>query len=151
RAARMYRVLGTQPGPTFTPALAASLGGDHDDTEALLDTLLESHLVEDAGDRLRFHDLLRVHARQTARRVDPPELREATIMQTIQFYLMCAQRMDEAIVPDRLRFAPGPATDVPGPAFSSPADALGWFEAERPNLLAAVRAAHERELHRETW
>lgn len=148
----LYRALGTQTGRTFTARLAAALLPVALPTaEALLGALIEAHLVEDLGERQRFHELLWTHAHYTARREDAVDVREAIISRMIGHYLDAAQRMDHAIMPDRLRFAAAPDSAGSELAFAGPAQALGWFEAERANLLCALRAAHERERHAETW
>jgi tetratricopeptide (TPR) repeat protein len=60
--------------------------------------------------------------------------------------------MDYAMIPNRLRLTHGPPAPVSGePSPSSPAEAFALFEAERPNLLATLRTAAEREWDTEVW
>jgi len=148
--AGLYRRLGLHPGPNFTaPIAAVASQTDVAVAEDLLDRLCQAHLIEDRGERFRFHDLLREHAQQVAERDEPVTVRERAVRSVIGFLVASAQRMDHAITPDRLRIAPPPPAGEPD--FVSPAEALAWFEDERPNLLAAVRAAAEHGFDEEAW
>lgn len=152
-AARIYRVLGMHPGPSFTSAVAAAAAeATLDEAADLLEYLFAARLIEGDGGRYRFHALLRTHARQTAERNESLKEQKAILQNTIAYYLSAARQMDHAIMPDRLRMAAMPPyTPSDEPAFSTPAEALRWFDAERANLIAAVRMAHEREWNAETW
>jgi tetratricopeptide (TPR) repeat protein len=143
--ASLYRILGVQPCVVFGRGLVEALVPG---SESTLDRLIDSQLIEDWGGRLRFHDLVRTHARQVAESLDAEAQREAIITSTIEYYVSQAQHMDRAIVPERLRFAEAPSRDS---EFADAAAALRWFELERANLLAALRAASERELHHCRW
>jgi tetratricopeptide (TPR) repeat protein len=151
--ATLYRRLGIHPGPSFTSAAAAAVASiSVASATELLDDLCVAHLVEDIGDRFRLHDLLRAHARGTAQRIDTELDQETAIGAFVDFYLAATQRMDRAIVPDRLRLSvacPPAASGEPAP--DSAAAALAWFEAERANLTAAQRAAAEREWDEKVW
>jgi tetratricopeptide (TPR) repeat protein len=148
--AALYRCLGLHPGPNFTAPIAAIASNTNiERAEDLLDGLRQAHLVEDRGERFRFHDLLRAHAHQVAERDETVGAQEGSARAVIVFLVAAAQRMDHAITPDRLRVASLPP--VGEPDFASPAEALIWFEEERPNLLAIVRAASERGLDEEAW
>jgi len=151
--ARSYRALGLHPGPTFSVvAAAAGIGSSLAEAEDLLEDLFSAHLIERGTSRFRFHDLLRAHARRTAEREEPASNRDEVVHNIVSHYVSTAQRMDLAIIPDRLRFAPPlAATEMEEPSFSSPAEGLAWFEIERPNLLAAIQVAHEREWDAEAW
>jgi tetratricopeptide (TPR) repeat protein len=148
--AAFYRRLGLHPGPNFTAPIAAVASNiDIEQAEGFLDGLCHAHLVEDRGERFRFHDLLRTHACQVAERDETADVQEGAVRAVIGFLVAAAQRMDHAITPDRLRIAPAPL--VGEPDFASPAEALIWFEEERPNLIAVVRAANERGLDEAWW
>jgi tetratricopeptide (TPR) repeat protein len=152
-AAATYRRLGLHPGPSFTLAAASAAAGlARERTAEALDRLLAAHLVEDLGDRVTFHDLLRVHARGVAAQDELADDQTAAMRRIVQFYLRVAQRMDYAMIPNRLRLTHGPPAPVSGePSPSSPAEAFALFEAERPNLLATLRTAAEREWDTEVW
>jgi tetratricopeptide (TPR) repeat protein len=157
-AAELYRRLGIHPGPLFTAPLAAAAADlEPSAVENPLDELCVAHLIESGDDRLCFHDLLRIHARRTGERVDSDSERSETLRRIVDFYVAAAQRMDRALAPERLRLAddyppPGPpSADPPEPRFGSPEDAFAWFETERPNLLAVIRAAADRGWDKQVW
>jgi len=150
---RLYRRLGVHPGRSFTPALAAAAARVPLATAtSLLDRLAAAHLVEDTGERYRFHDLLRIHARRCAQRDESDGQREAVLRRIVDFYLGSTRAVDFAITPTRLRLAEAPSREVEGvPPLRSSEDGFAWFEAERPNLLAILRSAAEREWDSDVW
>lgn len=156
--AGLYRVLGLHPGPSFACAAAAAASRcSVEQVGELLHELFAARLIEDDGreddgGRFRFHDLLRTHACRCAERDETEPERDAIVQNTVEYYLNAAQRMDHAIMPDRLRFTEPPRSATAGqPTFSSPAEALRWFDAERANLVAAMRTARDRGLDEATW
>ncbi|MBI5105908.1 MAG: hypothetical protein HZB46_13180 [Solirubrobacterales bacterium] len=152
-AAAVYRRLALHPGPSFTSAAAAATAGvAQDETEDALEELTRAQLLEDDGRRFRLHDLLRLHARETLRRLEPPDDQEAAVRRAVRFYLRNAQRMDHAIIPDRLRLATvPPPSELGDPSFASPAAAFAWFDEERPNLVGALRTAAEHGWDEPAW
>src|SRR5437879_3311972 len=67
--ARMFRKLGLVAGPNFARGVAAALVDTSlQEAEMLLEALVDAHLVEagPASGRYRFHDLLRLFARERA-------------------------------------------------------------------------------------
>jgi tetratricopeptide (TPR) repeat protein len=152
-AANLYRALGLHPGPNATTAVgAAALLWPVEKVSDALDELLAARLIEADGERFRFHDLLRTHARRTVEREEPGVEQEAILQNIVTFYIAAAQRMDLAVMPDRLRMAaPPPAATEDQPVFSSTAEALKWFDEERANLVAVVRVCHEREWDAQAW
>ncbi|MEV0351400.1 tetratricopeptide repeat protein [Nonomuraea sp. NPDC050680] len=150
QAARLYRLLGTLPGPGFSVGVArAVLEGEPDH---LLDLLLDASLVEELDDdTYRFHDLVRLHAARCARRVDPPEAREAALRRVAEWYLGQVAAADAAMGP-RLRLADHrERLSAVGLPFATPGAALDWLEKERSNVLALLRAAAAREWDELVW
>jgi tetratricopeptide (TPR) repeat protein len=149
----VYRRLGAQPARRFTAGVAAAAAGiTAGQASWLLERLMTTQLLEDIGERYRFHDLLHIHSERCARLDDAPEELEAATRRVVGFYLHAARVADVAITPTRLRVGPVPAGYVDGlPQFRSGAEAFAWFELERPNVLAALRAAFDRELYGEVW
>ncbi|MEU3337081.1 NB-ARC domain-containing protein [Streptomyces sp. NPDC006668] len=161
-AARLYRVLGWFPGRTFdagTAAVAACL--DTAEAESLLDVLEESSLVDVAEDgRFRFHDLVRLHARERAAEVTEAaeegeeDGRQAVVERVATHYLALTAFADRAVREDRLRIAN--LTDLlrdasdPFAAEDGP-DPLAWLEAERASILAMLREASRLGLHKHVW
>jgi tetratricopeptide (TPR) repeat protein len=107
--------------------------------EALGD-LVEKNLVIEIGDeRFRFHDLLRLHARQQAES-DPRPDRDAALIRMIEWYLNRAVAAEQVVMPARPKLGPRFQT-TPNELFDSRIDALEWLEDERTNLVGAVKAA----------
>ena len=67
-AARMYRLMGLFPGTNFDSAVAAATAVvPRAQAKRLLGMLTDANLLDDtAGGQYRFHDLTRLHARETA-------------------------------------------------------------------------------------
>ncbi|PSL51732.1 putative ATPase [Saccharothrix carnea] len=139
--ARVFRLLAANPGPTTTAATAAALADlDERSARRSLDLLRRAHLIEPAGPRgrFRFHDLIRLYAEDRLRREEPDEPRDAALRRLLAHFhrLMAAVWVHE--LPTRL--VEGKQLALTG-TFESRADALAWFDAERPNLVAVVNRA----------
>jgi tetratricopeptide (TPR) repeat protein len=151
-AALLYRRLGLLPGPDFSAELVTFLTGERGSSDgprngaAEVETLMAHGLVQrDALGRYRFHALVRLHAIQTAQS-DSVEFgdgsADSALRAVIEYYLARAVQADHAVMGPRWRFTPGP--DERAEPFADAASALAWLEVERPNLMASLRAAHER-------
>lgn len=150
-AATLYRRLALHPGPEFGPSVAVSVLAD--DPRGALEELVEGSLVEEVKeDRYRFHDLLRLHAREKADQEEGDDERARTVRRMAEWYLAAAQAADRVVTPHRrrlpYRFA-DPPVDVP--AFAGFEAALDWLEDERANLIAASREALARGWPRLAW
>jgi len=138
-AARMFRLLGTHPGPDISLAAAASLAGiSRPAAGDALRELTRTHMAaEHLPGRFSFHDLLRAYAADQAGQSETEPERRAAVHRVLDHYLHTALAAS-------LRFSPGRAalrlTDPqPGvlPADVTDKDqATAWFEAEAPVLLA---------------
>jgi DNA-binding SARP family transcriptional activator len=91
QAARMWRLLGLNPGPDFGPDAAAALAGTAPRTaRQLLDLLAEVHLIEHAGHgRYRLHDLLRIYAAERVTE-EPDQDRAMALDRLLHWYLHTA-------------------------------------------------------------
>lgn len=143
-AARCYRAMGLHPGAEFgVPVIAAALGVDEDEAAALLDALVEASLLDEtAYGRFRPHDLVRLHARQTAGADgDGP----AMLLRMFEWHLAGVLAADHILTPYREREAEDPFTLLRPDAVTHAGreEALDWLEAERDNLVSAVQAAAE--------
>lgn len=151
--AQVFRRLGMIAGPDFTADAAACLmESDVDDVLDRLEELLGLNLVESTGedDRFRFHDLVRLYARERADAEEPLVDRLRLVRRLLQWYIQTADRASGLIM--RTQRMPRPLSDVePVVPFESRSQALRWLEAERANLAAATRQAFKEGLNEETW
>ncbi len=155
-AARVYRLLGWLPTGVFDAGVAA-VAADMDTGRAkrLLGVLVKASLVETMRNgRYRMHDLVRLHARERAVE-EEAETEYAALMKRVgTHYLVLTALADRALREDRLRVADlsallrdadNPFTTAGGPA------PLDWMDAERPAVLAVLRAAGRLGLHTVVW
>ena len=145
--ARVYRLLGTLPVTGFDTGTAAATA-QTPDIRPVLAHLVRCSLLEATPDgRYHLHDLVRLHARSRAEQHTPPPEREEALRRFVTHFLALTAMADRAIQADRLRIADlsallDGAPDPFGEAGPQAADlALGWLEAERASILAALRTA----------
>jgi tetratricopeptide (TPR) repeat protein/transcriptional regulator with XRE-family HTH domain len=147
---RLFRRLGLHPGPDIDAHAAAAL----DDTTPNharrgLEDLYDQHLITQPATpgRYRFHDLLREHARTLAAADNPAES-NAAARRLLDYYQQAALAAAGRI-PARVfaRRPPSAAPPACAPPLSTGAQAAGWLEAERANLLAAAGDAADRGHH----
>jgi tetratricopeptide (TPR) repeat protein len=151
-AARLFRLLGLHPGPDISRAAAASLAGlQAGRTRQLLTELTRAQLLaEHAPDRYSLHDLLRAYATNLTDTDDSPDARCAATHRTLDHYLHSAYAANKLLHPGRPLDIAAPQPGVAPERHSGPRQALDWFTAERPVLLALVaRAAAGFDSH--TW
>jgi DNA-binding SARP family transcriptional activator/tetratricopeptide (TPR) repeat protein len=158
-ARRLFRLLGLVPGPDVTPPAATALAGADGsvpgsgatvpaalagaDVAGLLERLAEAHLLaRSGGDRYAFHDLLRLYAIERAGAEETAEERAAALARLDGWYLATADAAARRLYPDKPRLPLPPLPAVAG--FADRAAAVRWLDAERPNLVAAVRQAAQR-------
>lgn len=96
---RAFRLLGVLDLPEFAAWVAAALLDRPVEQAAdLLERLVDAQLLEPAGEdpsgeiRYRFHDLLRVFARERLRDEEPPESRQAALNRALRAYLVLTER-----------------------------------------------------------
>jgi tetratricopeptide (TPR) repeat protein len=153
-AARLYRLLGLHPGREFDGSVASALlpaEGDAAERDTAADAAAESlevlHdaslLIEAAGERHRFHDLVRLHAIAKAREDESSQERAEAMRRIADHYLASATRAEEIIDPQHRTMArdygasPVVVAEV-GPGSEA---ALDWLERELPNLMAVIHQA----------
>lgn len=143
-AARLFRLLGLVPGVDFTAPVAAALldlpvgtGG------RLLEQLSAASLVQQYEPRrYQFHDLLRLYAVTTAHDEDDEVLRTAALRRVYEVFLQTAESAAELLhptLPRMPRLQSG--VESPIPQLADDLEAAAWFDAEHPNLIAAVEQA----------
>ena len=140
-AGRLFRLLGLHPGPdTCAPAAASLAALPLPEVRSLLGELTRANLlIEHVPGRYAFHDLLRAYATDLAHRLDSDQQRHAAMHRVLDHYLHTAYAADRLLYPARDPIALTPPQ--PGTIPEHPTDlqqALDWFTAEHPVLLAAV-------------
>jgi DNA-binding SARP family transcriptional activator len=153
-AARLFRLLGRHPGPHVTAAAAASLAGlPLSQVRPLLAELTGAHLLaEPTPGRYAYHDLLRAYATEQAHAVDTEADRHTAIHRLLDHYLHTGHAATRLLcwinVPiDLPRQQPG----VTLVDLSDAGEALAWFDAEHPVLLAAIDQAAFAGLDTHAW
>lgn len=160
---RLFRLLGLLEAADFPTWVAAALldcpiGRAADLLERLDDAQLLEATGEDAVGQLRyrFHDLLRVFARERATRGDPRARREPALQRAIGGYLSLAATATGVLdqgrqhLTTRTEAGKWAARDPIAVAAANEL-AVEWFTTERANLLTCVEQAHKLGLWAMTW
>jgi tetratricopeptide (TPR) repeat protein len=141
-AARLFRLAALPDWTHLTPYGCAALADlPVTAAERALDALVDAHLIESAGgDRYRFHDVVRLYARELAQTVDDPHQREEALGSLTAWLLAATIRAARLLYPDD-RFGIDEPADPPRPGapLGDTADAWAWFEREHTNLLLIAR------------
>jgi tetratricopeptide (TPR) repeat protein len=137
-AARAFRLLGLLTGPDFAAGVAAALtGAAVEEVEATLESLADAQLLETpAAGRYRFHDLLRLFARERADSEEPAAEQHVALKRAFTWY-RAATRDAAAQLQARIPTLGGAAARQA---------AWAWLERERPNLVDAVEQAASRHM-----
>jgi len=149
---RCFRLLSVLNVSDFTSWTAARLLGlAQPAAEDMLDQLVDAQLIEewdrDATDspRFRYHDLLRLFARERLTQEDSPETRAATLRDGLGAYVFQASWADAGLSAISLR--PSRTSAEHGDGWVPPSwDPLDWFQSERVCLITAVEQAYENRL-----
>ncbi|GAA1902355.1 BTAD domain-containing putative transcriptional regulator [Streptomyces sodiiphilus] len=146
-----FRLVGLHPGRDIDPASAAALlGTDPERTEEILETLLDVHLLGSAErGRYAFHDLVRSFARSLCG-PDTEKHDHEAVTRLLNYYIATAENACDLLFPKRPRLSHllPDATTAYHTEFATADQALAWLDTNRVSLLAAVRLAGERQLHR---
>ena len=146
-AARAFGLLSLSDGPDLDiGAAAALLGQSQPAAESLLERLVDSQLLlTPRPRRYKFHDLLRLYARQHAIDDQDPEAaaeRSAAMTRLLGWYTATAWHTLALLRPGDGRLDTVDAQWAEGGhQFPGTAAALTWLETERANLLAALEQA----------
>ncbi|MFI6182657.1 BTAD domain-containing putative transcriptional regulator [Nonomuraea sp. NPDC051191] len=140
-ARRLFRLLALVPGPTFTAGAAGALAGTVPaEADRLLSGLAAAHLVEEPEPgRYTFHDLMREYARERVLAEESAPGRARALDALMAWYLRMVREAGDVAYPHLLR-APADGSRRPV-AFTGATAALAWLDAERANLVAALRNA----------
>jgi tetratricopeptide (TPR) repeat protein len=160
---RIFRLLGLLKAPDFSAWVAtALLDVDLTKAEELIGRLVAAEVLEVAQTaqetpngqaRYRFHDLLRILARERLWTEESPEAQESMLHRTLGTYLGLATRANERLEPGSTQAdaATWPALGLSGVVEQIEADPAAWFTAERIGLIAAVEQAYDNGLWKTTW
>jgi DNA-binding SARP family transcriptional activator/tetratricopeptide (TPR) repeat protein/DNA-binding transcriptional regulator YiaG len=150
RARLLFRLLGLLDAPDFPARVAgAVLGTPAADALDPLTELVDANLItetdpDEAGQlRYRFHDLVRLYARERAEAEDAAEVTEVAVRRALGAWLTLAERFARAV--------PGPCyapitgsaerPDLADLTDFAQVDPLRWFDAEQSALRASVHQA----------
>jgi tetratricopeptide (TPR) repeat protein/transcriptional regulator with XRE-family HTH domain len=150
---RAFRLLGLLEVPDFAAwMLAALLDIPAPEAEEVADHLSDAQLLDPIGDdatgqlRYRFHDLVRLYARERLAAEDSLATRRAALERTLQTYFKRAQ---EAVSQLRLRppELPGtPAQVLPQDPQGLLAEAYQWLATEHTGLAVSLDQAWREDL-----
>ncbi|MBO3748510.1 winged helix-turn-helix domain-containing protein [Streptosporangiaceae bacterium NEAU-GS5] len=152
-AARLFRLLGTCPGPDIALPAAAGLAAlPTGEAGRLLAELTRAHLLtETSPGRFGFHDLLRAYAIEQTDRHDSDEQRAAARRRLLDHYVHSAHAAALLLKPGRSRIAlAAPAHGVTPHLPADQPEALAWFAADR-GVLLAIMARRPDGHDRHTW
>ncbi|MGH3825300.1 MAG: ATP-binding protein, partial [Pseudonocardiaceae bacterium] len=160
-ARRAFRLLGLLEIRDFAPwVTAALLDVPQTRAEELMDTLVDQHLLEVAGHdatgrlRYRFHDLLRVYAREVVAAQEPEASRRAALDRTFGGWLALAEEAGRSLASTAF------ARTVDAGTYWRPeesvirsvvTDPAGWFQTEWTALTGAVEQAYSVEADQLGW
>jgi tetratricopeptide (TPR) repeat protein len=141
-----FRRVSLHSGSDISVAAAAALiGTDAATARRQLRSLADVHLVQEVfTNRFRMHDLLRSYAIERAVAEDAQGERTQAVRRMLTWYLLVTDLGRRAILPYSAAVPLVPARGVETRSeFSDSGEAMRWFDAERLNLLAALRQAAE--------
>lgn len=160
-ARRAFRLAGLLDAPDFASwVVAALLDLPVRQAERDVETLVDAHLLNLTGAdetgrlRYRFHDLIRLYAREQARREDSDAERRAALARAFGAWLALAEVASERVPgPFYTPMHSGAARWRLPEAVSGSllADPMAWFGAEHAALMAAVAQSCEEELTELAW
>lgn len=147
---RAFRLLAVLDVPDFGPPCAAALLGrdahDPEDTEELLESLVDLSLLESRRPgRYHFHDLVRAFARARSAREDTPGETARAFAGLLDFCVATARNADavaHSVEPAERSLIDVPTTST-GLAFATAQDATDWMREEIPVQRALVDRACE--------
>jgi len=151
--ARLFASLGLVRGPDLSTTWVAELVGTTSSRARILLRHLETvHLVEQhLPGRYRMHDLVRLYARDQARRTLSPAERTEAATRLVDACLRNAAAADRVLVPHRAAIDLELDPSVADLALPNQTAALTWFDTEHACLVAAQELAVEYGLRNRTW
>ncbi|MER7672443.1 BTAD domain-containing putative transcriptional regulator [Kitasatospora sp. NPDC096128] len=156
---RTFRLLGLLDAPDFAPWAAAAVADiPVAEAEQHLEELIDAQLLQETGTephlRYRFHDLVRLYAREHAEASDDPAERSAALERAFGGWLWLAERAAEQMPGPCFAPIHGPAPRHPlPPALTATLldDPMAWFDAEQPALNTSARQAAGQQMVPAAW
>jgi len=159
---RLFRFLGIIETLDFPAWIADVLLNDpNSDGFALLERLVDVQLLEPAGQdsvdqyRYRFHDLIRLFARELLYQEEESGVIAAAFGRLVGTYLVLAEKADTYLQADGrrdIRECEADRLDPPPQALAAiNRGPLSWFEMERLCLIKLIEDTHQRKIHAATW
>ncbi|MGH8901509.1 MAG: tetratricopeptide repeat protein [Egibacteraceae bacterium] len=160
---RAFRLLGLLDVPDFAAWVpGALLGVGNAEAEQLVERLADAQLLETMGDdatgpsRYRFHDLLRVFARERLREEEAASTQRTALKQALRAYLAHGEHAATLLEPGGHRTIDERTVErwtepEPGAIAAAVGDPVWWFAIERLNLVALITQAYEAGLWELTW
>jgi tetratricopeptide (TPR) repeat protein len=153
-AARMFRLLGSHPGPDISVAAAASTAGvtRPQARRVLAELAAASLLTERAAGRYMLHDLLHAYAAELGPAAGTPDERGPARARLADHYLHTAHAATQLLAPlgHPIVLDP-PLPGVTPEQLPAHSDAMAWFRAELHVLLAVTRLAAATGLDAHAW
>jgi tetratricopeptide (TPR) repeat protein/transcriptional regulator with XRE-family HTH domain len=147
RGRRTFRLLALVPGPSLGVSLGAALAlSGLEEAEDTLEELVDLGLLQhtSSGERYRFHDLVRLYARERLNDDESERARRAARERMVDWLLRTATFAGRWFEPDHELVL----SDASGLAdIATPEQADAWLRAESANWLIALRAAAEAGRH----
>ncbi|MGV9313645.1 AfsR/SARP family transcriptional regulator [Streptomyces sp. NPDC003691] len=151
---RVLRRLAVLESPDFAPWVAAPLAAvGLPEAERLVDRLADAHLLEPLGAdgtgqvRYRFHELVRLYARERAEHEEAADHLPAAVSRLLQTWLALIRAIGPAESAGVLRTVPeGSDSTLAARLLRDPGR---WLEAEQDGLVAAVELAVRLDLREE--
>lgn len=153
RAARAYRHLGllsvSSVDRHMTAAVCATTLADAD---RMLDILIQTSLLEDAGrDRYAFHDLVRVHAERCGSAEQQP-VQQSVRRRFVDWCLATATAAEKRLCPSHATltrtYENPPQLPLP---FECETAALAWLDEHQDMLMATVRCCSNQGWYAACW
>jgi tetratricopeptide (TPR) repeat protein len=143
-ALEAFGLLSLPDGPDLGVAAAARLVDSPEPiTHSLLERLVDTQLLDTPRPgRYRFHDLVRLYAREYAKGRHPEPERLPALIRTVEFYTATAWHTFALLRPgDLCKVSADPRSTGGGVELADASTALAWLEDERANLVAAIAQA----------
>jgi DNA-binding SARP family transcriptional activator/tetratricopeptide (TPR) repeat protein len=154
QAARLFRLLGLQPGHTIAIAAVASLAGiSMAEVRPVLADLIQANMITASGpDQYLLHDLLRAYAAELADAVQSEQEQRAAIHRVLDHYVHTAHTAAMLLQPRRapLELAP-PVPGVTTDALLDQDSAFLWFQSRHHELVAVIDQAGRMGFQSHAW